>query len=714
MQRRNAVYSLFRRTISMRRFSAALAVMLVIVTAASVWPSYGAVPKLDQIRVAIFLNLPGKYTTTVPSVTFSSKEGLAIGIRQPAGVDVWFQADAAKKSRFALDDYKILIGETADFNRAVSMLKRVQSASNAVWLTSINKSGQTMYQVKEGTYLSEAEAKTASERWSRDAALMNLTSQQKPTLFGPLHLESGPYGSIAAAKTAAAAAGGGGVDAFVVMKKDSAAGGLQYFLHVGAAANKAALDAIKTKASNIASLGALVEADPSVPYLQLHDDYTLTQNLNASDALYMFAGSSTKVWLSTADSARITLAERYNRSYRGQFEVSGLNNRLAVINELPFEQYLYSVVGAEMPASWHLDALKAQAVAARTYVVSKGFGFQIAHVVDGVLSQAYGGVGAEKPSTIEAVDATAGEVILYQGKVIEALYSSSAGGASADASEIWGNSIPYLLSVPSPDQVSENGLYQWYRVVLPDGRTGYIREDLVVGTGERTAAGSPVMRVKGNGVLVRPIPLIQSGVDPVAQINDGTRVVVLEKAVQSNPMSWVRGPFSAQALLASMKDRVRTPISGAIRTVEVSGQGPSGRVTAIHVNGQRLDIRYPDTFRSALGELPSTRFQVDETGRIAMLGADRQTTERPADSSTIYTVGADGQTRPLVQDNIYIADGSGNVRAATKDPQFRFIGQGNGHGVGLSQWGAKGLADQGYDYQEILKYYYKNVTIAKE
>ena len=90
-----------------------------------------------------------------------------------------------------------------------------------------------------------------------------------------------------------------------------------------------------------------------------------------------------------------------------------------------------------MPASWHGEALKSQAVAARTYALYQGFGFQVAQVVDTTLSQAYGGLGAEKPATIAAVDATKGEVATFNGKVIETVFSSSAGGATADATEIW-------------------------------------------------------------------------------------------------------------------------------------------------------------------------------------------------------------------------------------------------------------------------------------
>ena len=77
-------------------------------------------------------------------------------------------------------------------------------------------------------------------------------------------------------------------------------------------------------------------------------------------------------------------------------------------------------------------------------------------------------------------------------------------------------------------------------------------------------------------------------------------------------------------------------------------------------------------------------------------------------------LGGDGQPKDLDDPNLFILNGEGTVRAATKDPTFRFVGNGNGHGVGLSQYGARGLAELGYDYKYILQYYYKDIKIVKE
>lgn len=692
-----------------KQTAAVLLAAIILMSLGTVWPSHAAVPKLDTIRVALFINLPSKYTLNTAAVTYSSAEAMEIGLKHPGGIVPL--TNAGQAVRFTLDDYKPRLIETPDFGTAIAVMKRVKALGGTAMITSLAKNNGIVYQVVEGTYATEAEAAAARDKWIKDSTVKGHIGSAQMSIAGPLHLEGGEYASEADARLAAQSFGAVGVDAFPSVKQS--AGGVAYTVLVGAEANAAQLSAVKALAAKSAGGAALRQPDPAASYLWLRDDHTTTESAKSSIPLYAVSMKDTKVSLTSNGSSGIKLAERYGRSYRGAFEISGFNNKLAVVNELPFEQYLYSVVGGEMPGSWHSEALKAQAVAARTYALYQGFGFQIAHVVDTVLSQAYGGIGAEKPTTVAAVDATRGEVALYNGKLIEALFSSSAGGASSDSKEIWGSEVPYLKSVSSPDEVSEKGLYQWYRVVLPDGASGYIRGDLLEETNGKSAVGLPLMKVKGDGVKVRPIPLIQDNVPLVGQLNAGTIVPVLEKTVQSNEMSWVRGPFTSDALLASIKGKVSTPVNGAIRTLEISQTGPSGRATEILANGQKLDVKYPDLFRSTLGGLPSTKFTIDETARMTITGAAGKR-ERPADQSALFVVGADGKAKQLSGDNLYVMNGKGAVRSATLTPKFRFVGTGYGHGVGLSQYGARGLAEKGYDYKYILQYYYKDVTIVKE
>ncbi|MDQ6418605.1 SpoIID/LytB domain-containing protein [Paenibacillus sp. LHD-117] len=701
---------------SYRRIALVTIAMALLASTWTAQPSSAAVPTLDKIRVALFLHLPGKYDTTTPAATFSSQGGLSVGIREPAGEQAWFGVPADQSARFGADDYKAKLYESETFAAALAVYQYVKASGGAAFLTSIPTIGAARFQVAEGTYKTEAEAAVALARWTGDAKLTGLLGAYKPALQGPFHLETAPYGSKKDAQTAAAAFGGAGLDAFVAVR--SIGEKETYSVMVGSETAQERLPAVQASAAAVPNGAALKAVAPQSRHMIIRRDHTVGGKANASHELYQFpGGGDMKVWIAPAGDAVIGLAERSNRTYRGSFELSSFNGKLAVINELPFEEYLYSVVAVEMYTSWPLEALKAQAVAARSYALNKGFGFQIAHVVDTTLSQAYFGSSVERPSSTDAVEATKGVVALYNGKVIEAIYSSSGGGMTADASEAWNNAIPYLQPVGSPDDISEAGLRSWYRVVLPSGAIGYIREDLVADTGRMTEAGSAILESTTDATNIRRHPVIQDTVPVIAQIQKGTTLIAIDKVIESNPMSWERGPFTSDELLTVMNARVSPKVTGPITSLEVGKRGPSGRATELTVNGAKLGVSSPDALRSALGyggSLPSTKFDVEETGKVVIRGASGATSTRTDDSKKLYVMGSGGKSAAYAQDHLFVLDGKGEVRAATKTPAFAFSGTGYGHGVGLSQYGAYSLAKQGYDYEYILKYYYNGITLAKE
>ncbi|NBC67895.1 SpoIID/LytB domain-containing protein [Paenibacillus sacheonensis] len=696
-----------------------LAVFGAGVIALSVWSSHptegAAVPQLDTIRVGIFMNT-SKYALNTATATFSSTGGMKVGMRLPSSVVPMFVSGSDETVRFTMDDYKPIVLETTDYLAATAVVKRLKALGGSGMMIGLNDARGKVYQISEGSYATAAAAGAAGDKWLKDGTIAGYAGKAaKADLMGPLHLESGMiFASKNEAVAAAQKLAASGIEAYAAIKQSGTAAGV-YTVLLGSESDQAALSALGTKAQQAESGLSPTPTDPKSLYVLIRDDYTTAESVSKPPAsLYSVPLTGAKLWLETTADTGIKLAERYGRSYRGAFEVSGLGNRMAVVNEVPFEQYISAVVGAEMPASWPAEALKAQAVAARTYALYQGFGFQIAHVVDTTLSQAYGGIGSEKAATIAAVEATQGEVAMYGGKVINTVFSSSAGGFTADAQEIWGSSFDYLKSVQSPDTSSENGLYKWYRVVTPNNLVGYIREDLLEDSGQKSAGGQAVLRVKSAGTKVRPIPLVQDTVPVVDTVNAGALVVSLEKVTQSNEMSWVRGTYSAAELLKLTQGKLSKPIAGPIRTLEISKQGPSGRPTEITANGQALSVKTPDAFRSAFGGLPSTLFKIDETARLTIAGSGGATTEKPADGSAMYILGGDGKKQELTAPNYFIVNGSGTVRAATKEPEFRFVGSGNGHGVGLSQYGARGLAGLGYDYKYIMQYYYKDAKIVKE
>jgi len=140
--------------------------------------------------------------------------------------------------------------------------------------------------------------------------------------------------------------------------------------------------------------------------------------------------------------------------YRGSMQVDVVSGKLRAINVVGLEQYLYGVVPSEMPFSWAPEALKAQAVVARSYALAtrRTGAFDL---YPDTRSQVYLGIEHEKPSTTDAVDATAGQVVLYGGEVAKTYFFSTSGGRTASAEDVWGEAVPYLVSVPDPyDSIS--------------------------------------------------------------------------------------------------------------------------------------------------------------------------------------------------------------------------------------------------------------------
>ena len=149
-----------------------------------------------------------------------------------------------------------------------------------------------------------------------------------------------------------------------------------------------------------------------------------------------------------------------DKGYRGDLRVAKAGAKLQVVNIVGLEAYLLGVVPGEMPRDWPLEALKAQAVAARTYAVAhlvKAKGFDL-H--SDWRSQVYYGVASEGSGPTRAVNETKGEIVTYEGAPAQTLYFSSSGGRTISSLDVFGNDIPYLQAVDDRwDSVSPN--FQW-------------------------------------------------------------------------------------------------------------------------------------------------------------------------------------------------------------------------------------------------------------
>lgn len=293
-----------------------------------------------------------------------------------------------------------------------------------------------------------------------------------------------------------------------------------------------------------------------------------------------------QIWIEPSGNGYVWIGDRW---YRGRTLLVAGKAGMTAVNYVDLEQYLYSVLGAEMNGNWPQEALKAQAVAARSYALNKRQNSESAlYDVDNTqASQVYKGLETESSGTYAAVDATTGQVLTYNGQIILAVFHSSSGGHTENAEDVWTEALPYLRAVPDFDQGSP--VYQWTKT--------FTRDEL-----SRRISGV------GNITSLRP---------------------------------------------------ERTTRYGNVITLKVIGERGSKVISGAAA-------------REAL-DLKSVRFTV--TPQYSRVAATNNTQQVPI--------------------------------------AFQIQGKGFGHAVGMSQWGAYNLAQQGYNYQQILLHYYQGSSLAK-
>jgi len=142
------------------------------------------------------------------------------------------------------------------------------------------------------------------------------------------------------------------------------------------------------------------------------------------------------------------------RAYRGGLKIIGRGRKMTVVNVLPAEEYLRGVLPKEMPPAWPQEALKAQAVAARTYALKnrgrhKSDGYDLC---DDVHCQVYEGKDAEEPSTDKAVNATYGEILVFKEKPIDAFFHADSGGMTENSEHVWGTMHSYLRTAAEKEE----------------------------------------------------------------------------------------------------------------------------------------------------------------------------------------------------------------------------------------------------------------------
>ena len=158
-------------------------------------------------------------------------------------------------------------------------------------------------------------------------------------------------------------------------------------------------------------------------------------------------------WIEPTNKGYVYIGDRW---FRGRTLVVPTGNGLTAVNWVDLEEYLYSVIGGEMNSSWPEEALKAQAIAARTYALYERERQRRNPVYDLGDSpdrwQIYKGVSSESPKTYNAADQTAGQILTYNNQIILSVFHACSGGHTENVEDVWSTRVPYLRAVPDFDQ----------------------------------------------------------------------------------------------------------------------------------------------------------------------------------------------------------------------------------------------------------------------
>jgi stage II sporulation protein D len=232
-----------------------------------------------------------------------------------------------------------------------------------------------------------------------------------------------------------------------------------------------------------------------------------------------------ELWVTPQPGGYVWIGDRW---YRGMVQVIPDGKQLVAIDRVDLEQYLYSVLGAEMSKDFPAEALKAQAVAARTYALyrSRAASKKLFDVDCTQDSQVYRGLASEAGTTQAAVDATSGQIMTYQGKPILAVFHSASGGHTENVEDIWSDRVPYLRGVPDYDLGTPG--YEWSKIFSTSQLSQMLKVDRiqtitadrltqfgsvvslkVVGDKEKTLTGSQIrttLKLRSLRFTVSPTP----------------------------------------------------------------------------------------------------------------------------------------------------------------------------------------------------------------
>lgn len=388
------------------------------------------------------------------------------------------------------------------------------------------------------------------------------------------------------------------------------------------------------------------------------------------------------------------------RYYKGSLQVLLIHHSLDAINLISLQKYLESVVGSEMPSKWPLQALEAQAVAARTYALREIEAHKNSpyDLVSSYLAQAYNGLESVTPKTIQAVQQTRGEVLTYHGNLIMAYYSSDCGGRTESGADIFHKNIPYLKSVPcaydqgapyrrwqTTDTLSELSNIFGSKIkglkAVKDPKTEHVIEIILeTNKGEMRIPGYQFRKIMG-----------------VNEIRSTLFSIRIHHKIAYHPELEAL-PSKKVVQLVPIKTYVPIPVN------DISGTGTSMNNQTQQNN--RLFIL------DGSGKISSTK--VTKQNPLVLITAGGWLSGGYKNLSYLFVKNKLTPKNKMEEKTVEVSQGEKVAWIPQKVPNLvTFSGRGWGHGLGLCQWGARGMAKLGKNYRQILHFFYHHVKIQK-
>jgi len=338
------------------------------------------------------------------------------------------------------------------------------------------------------------------------------------------------------------------------------------------------------------------------------------------------------------------------KRYAGKLNIFISDNHILVVNVLGIEKYLGSVVGSEMPAKWPLEALKAQAIASRTYAL-KQKGNDLYDIDSTNKNQVYIGLEAGTHRTKRAVNSTRSLVLTYKNKLINSLFHSSSAGMTENSQDVWKNQYPYLSSVKDFDKYNPklrwNQKFSKSQLQKLFPRIGGINKIEILNV---TSTGR-VKNVRIHG---------EFGTDQISGVD-------------------IRKRMNLKSTLVRFKFIEDNENKSSDESPKLFPTNSSENEPLTHI------VRVGDTLI-----LIADQYDVSVEEIVALNNIK---------NSSLINIGQ----RLLVPRN--------TLNTSSSDKILVVSGYGSGHGVGMSQWGAKYMANKGEKANAILKHFYKGVEI---